>query len=51
MFIVEKFVKTLEEGDVVSAVFMDFAKAFDRVWHPRLLYNVAGARVSRSSTD
>ena len=50
MFIVEKFVKTLEEGDV-SAVFMDFAKAFDRVWLPGLLYQVAAARVSPLSTD
>ena len=43
MFIVEKFVKALEEGDIVSAVFMDFSKAFDRVWHPGLLYKVAAA--------
>ena len=44
VFIVEKFVKALEEGDVVSAVFMDFAKAFDRVWHPGLLYKFACGR-------
>ena len=51
VFIVEKFVKALEEGDVVLAVFMDFAKAFDRVWHPRLLYKVAAAGVRPSRTD
>ncbi len=34
------FVKALDDGKEVRAVFCDISKAFDRVWHRGLLYKL-----------
>ena len=38
----------LDEGKEVRAVFCDISKAFDRVWHKGLLYNLSSVGISGS---
>ena len=38
LYLTDRWFRALERGKNITAVFMDFRKAFDRVWHPGLLY-------------
>ena len=38
--IVDDWLQALDDGKGIAAVFMDFQKAFDRVWHDGLLYKL-----------
>ena len=38
--VVYDWLQALDDGKGIAAVFMDFQKAFDRVWHDRLLYKL-----------
>ena len=38
--IYNSFCKAIDEGKEVRAIFCDFSKAFDRVWHKGLLYKL-----------
>ena len=40
LYIVHQWAKALDDGKGVAAVFMDFQKAFDHVWHDGLLYKL-----------
>lgn len=39
----------LDEGDEVHGVFLDFTKAFDKVWHRRLIYKLCRCGINGSS--
>ena len=39
--IMDKITEWVDQGEVVDLVFLDFAKAFDKVPHQRLLLKVA----------
>jgi hypothetical protein len=41
--VVNEFVKSLEERTLCTAVFFDFVKAFDKMWHIGLLYKLRAA--------
>ena len=51
VYIVDKWTQTRDNGGNFSATFMDFMKAFDRVWHSGLLYKLAQCGVSLSSLE
>ena len=40
--VLDKWTEAIEQGDSVDAIYLDFAKAFDRVPHQRLLVKLAG---------
>jgi hypothetical protein len=40
IFICDKIAKTLDCGNEIRAIFLDFSKAFDKVWHHGLLYKL-----------
>ena len=42
------FCKAFDEGKEIIAIFCDISKAFDRVWHKRLLYKLETAGISGS---
>ena len=48
VFIIEQWLRGMETGHMTTAVFMDFKKAFDKVWHRGLLYKLTTAGVSLS---
>ena len=41
LYLSDKWVHDLANGHSVGAVFMDFHKAFDKVWHSGLLHKLA----------
>ena len=49
VYIIDKWARTRDTGSNFSATFMDFMKAFDRVWHTGLLYKLAQCGISSSS--
>ncbi len=49
LFMISEFTKALGQGQNAAAVFLDFQKAFDRVWHPGLLHKLAKAGVEPHS--
>ena len=55
VYITELWHRALAQGNSTVAVFMDFQKAFDKVWHSGLLYKLGQcgidlrARLSRGS--
>ena len=49
VYIVDRWTKALDSGRQTYAVFMDFMKAFDRVWHPGLLFKLQSCGVSLSA--
>ena len=49
VYIVNKWTHTRDNKGQFSATFMDFMKAFDRVWHDGLLHKLAQCGVSLSS--
>ena len=49
VYIIDKWTRTRDTGSNFSATFMDFMKAFDRVWHTGLLYKLAQCGISSSS--
>ena len=51
VYVIDRFLRALEAENRMSAIFMDFTKAFDRVWHTGLLHKIAASGVSTSSTD
>jgi len=40
---VHEILKSLEDRTLCTAVFLDVAQVFDKVWHPGLLYNLKTA--------
>ena len=49
VYMVHKWTQIRDNGGNFSATFMDFMKAFDRVWHSGLLYKLAECGISLSS--
>ena len=45
------FCKALDEGKEVRAIFCDISKAFDRVWHEDLLFNLSLAGIKGQLLD
>ena len=41
LYLTDHWFRALERGKKVTAVFPDFGKAFDRIWHPGLLHQLA----------
>ena len=41
LYLTDRWFRALERGKNITAVFLDFRKAFDRVWHPGLLYQLS----------
>ena len=40
VYVLHKWFQSLDDGHYVYAVFLDFMKAFDRVWHDGLIYKL-----------
>ena len=49
LYLTEKWYRALERGKNVTAVFLDFQKAFDRVWHHGLLHQLTALCISPRS--
>ena len=49
IYIVEKWIKAMDSKECTIAIFMDFMKAFDRVWHTGLLHKLLRYGVSCNS--
>ena len=49
LYLTEKWYRALERGKNVTAVFLDFQKAFDRVWHHGLLHQLTALGISPRS--
>ncbi len=49
VYVCDRWLEALDEGQGVLAVFMDFMKAFDKVSHRGLLYKLALCGISNSS--
>ena len=49
LYLTEKWYRALERGKNVTAVFLDFQKAFDRVWHHGLLHQLTTLGISPRS--
>ena len=50
VYLVDKCIKSLEKENGAVAVFMDFMKAFDKVWHSSLLYKLVACGIEVSPT-
>ena len=50
VYVINQWLKTREKGRESCAVFMDFVKAFDRVWHPGLLFKLSSTGASPDCT-
>ena len=46
LYITDRWIRALEKEHQVSAVFLDFQKAFDKVWHHGLLHQLATLGIS-----
>ena len=46
VYLYNKFLKALDEGKEIRLVFCDISKAFDRVWHKGLIFNIKSIGVS-----
>jgi hypothetical protein len=46
LHVVEKWTEMLDQGDQVDAIYMDFAKAFDKVPHKRLISKMSSYGIS-----
>ena len=51
VYILETWLHSLEDGKGTVAIFMDFYKAFDRVWHTGLLHKLSLLGLNTSSID
>lgn len=51
VYIVHRWLKAMEDGDRTHAVFMDFMKAFDRVWHHGLLHKLKQIGLTSDSIE
>ena len=49
LYLTDRWFRALERGKNITAVFLDFRKAFDRVWHPGLLYQLSTLGISEWS--
>ena len=49
LHLTEKWFRALEQGKNVTAVFLDFQKAFDKVWHHGLLHQLTALGISPRS--
>ena len=49
LYLTDHWFRALERGEDVTAVFLDFRKASDRVWHPGLLYQLVILGLSERS--
>ena len=50
VYVINQWLKTREKGRESCAVFMDFVKDFDRVWHPGLLFKLSSTGASLDCT-
>ena len=41
VYVVDTWLRALDNGEQTSTIFMDFQKAFDRVWHATLLHKLS----------
>ena len=46
VYVVDKWLQTQDKGSASVGVFLDFQKAFDKVWHKGLLFKLACCAVS-----
>ena len=46
-----KWINAVESGQVSAAVFLDFQKAFDKVWHKGLLFKLATCGVTAEALE
>ena len=51
IYIVDRWLKAIERKSGTAAVFMDFTKAFDKVWHSGLLFKLATLGVQKDSIE
>ena len=51
VYLFDQWSRTLEQQNSTAVVFMDFMKAFDKVWHQGLIYKLAQMGVGRSALD
>ena len=51
VYLFDQWSRTLEQQNSMAVVFMDFMKAFDKVWHQGLIYKLAQMGVGRSALD
>ena len=51
VYLFDQWWRTLEQQNSTAVVFMDFMKAFDKVWHQGLVYKLAQMGVGRSALD
>ena len=50
VYVINQWLNTREKGRESCAIFMDFVKAFDRVWHPGLLFKLSSTGASPDCT-
>ena len=51
VYIIDKWINAFESGQVSAAVFLDFQKAFDKVWHKGLLFKLATCGVTAEALE
>ena len=49
VYLIHRWLQALEKGHNITAVFLDFKKAFDRVWHHGLLHKLSACGISPKS--
>ena len=49
VYLIHRWLQALEKGHHITAVFLDFKKAFDRVWHHGLLHKLLTCSISPKS--
>ena len=49
VYLIHRWLQALEKGHNITAVFLDFKKAFDRVWHHGLLHKLLACGISPKS--
>ena len=51
VYVINKWLKSMDKGRATCAVFVDFVKAFDRVWHAGLLLTLAAYGVLSANAE
>ena len=51
VYVVDTWLRALDNGEKTSTIFMDFQKAFDRVWHATLLHKLSTSVPGRPTQE